>query len=314
MSFSGLAPVLIVTYDRLEHLRKTVVSLRGNAQAEKTDLFIASDFQRSESEASKVTAVRDYLEQIDGFRSLTVFAREKNYGVVENCNLALQTILKKFDRFIVMNDDLVTAPGFLTFINDAFDRFGANERVFSITGYCPPIEIPSSYQHDGFFLPRMSAWGCGITKDRYESVREISRKDFDDFAANKRLSRAFIKGGGKDLMVMLKKVAYGSLDAWDLRCMYTQFMENQHTIYPTQSLVQNIGFDGTGMHCGITNKFDVNLSDKTVFQFPDEVFVDPRIVRANLIFRDGTKLKNFHARVKSKVRRVLKRLIEIEET
>lgn len=166
----NVAPVLIVTYDRLEHLKQTISSLQSNIYAKKTDLFIASDFQRSDLEANKITAVRKYLKTISGFKSVTVFVRKKNYGVVENCNLALQFIFDQFDQFIIMNDDLVTAPGFLKFINEALERYGEKEDVFSITGYCPPITIHSSYQFDGFFLNRMSAWGCGMTKKKYDSV------------------------------------------------------------------------------------------------------------------------------------------------
>jgi glycosyltransferase involved in cell wall biosynthesis len=288
MSGQAMAPVLIVTYDRLEHLTKTITSLRNNIYAEYTDLFIASDHQKTDSDAKKVAAVRSYLKSIDGFKSITVFAREKNFGVVDNSNFALQCIFDKFDRFIIMNDDLVTAPGFLKFTNEAFERYGGNERVFSITGYCPPIHIPSTYRYDAFFLGRMSAWGCGMTKDRYDSVREITREEFDEFEASKKLSRAFVEAGGEDLLVMLKDVAYRSLEAWDVRCMYTQFMKDQYTIYPTRSLILNIGFDGTGMHCGKTDRFDVALSDKTAFSFPGDVVVDQRIVAANRKFRAGS--------------------------
>ncbi len=287
MSGPAIVPVLIFTYIRLEHLKRTITSLRSNILARKTDLFIASDYQRSDSEADKVTAVRNYLRSIDGFKTVTVFERDKNLGAVENCFSALEGIFGKYDRIILMEDDIVTAPGFLKFINEAFERYGTNERVFSITGYCPPIGIPASYQYDAFFLGRMSAWGCGITKDRFNSVQQITRKEYDKFMANKKLSRAFVEAGGEDLPVMLRDVAYGSLEAWDVRCMYTQFMKGQYTIYPTQSLILNIGFDGTGMHCGKSDRFNVALSDKTTFSFPDDVVVDQRIVAANRKFRAG---------------------------
>lgn len=301
MTNRAMAPVLIVTYDRLEHLQKTITSLRGNIYADKTDLFVASDYQRTDSEANRVAAVRGYLKSIDGFKSVTVFEREKNFGVVDNSILALQFIFDKFDRFIIMNDDLVTAPGFLKFTNEAFERYGDNERVFSITGYCPPIRIPSTYRYDAFFLGRMSAWGCAMTKDRFDSVREITREEFDEFAASKKLSRAFVEAGGEDMLAMLKLVADGSLEAWDVRCMYTQFMKHQYTVYPTQSLVLNIGFDGTGMHCGRTDKFDVTLSDKVNFSFPDDVVVNREIVDANRKFR---ALPSFPVRVAAKLFRM----------
>ena len=285
MTARTMVPVLIVTYDRIEHLKKTVTSLRSNIYADKTDLFVASDYQRTDSEADKVAAVRRYLKSVDGFKSVTVFERDKNFGVVDNSNSALEFIFGKFDRFIIMNDDLVTAPGFLKFTNEALEKYGDNERIFSITGYCPPIRIPSTYRYDAFFLGRMSAWGCAMTKVRYDSVQEITRKQYDEFVGNKDLSRAFVDGGGDDLLPMLKQVAYGSLEAWDVRCMYTQFMKNQYTIYPAESLIFNIGCDGTGMHCGRTDKFDVTLSDKVTFSFPDDVVVNREIADANRKFR-----------------------------
>lgn len=310
MTTRAMAPVLIVTYDRLEHLKKTITSLRQNIYADKTDLFVASDYQRTESEASKVAAVRTYLRSIDGFKSITVFERDRNFGVVDNSSSALEVIFEKYDRFIIMNDDLVTAPGFLKFANEAFEIYGNHERVFSITGYCPPIRIPSAYRYDAFFLGRMSAWGCGMTKERYDIVREITQKEYDEFAANKDLSRKFVNGGGDDLLPMLKRVAYGSLEAWDVRCMYTQFMNNQYTIYPAQSLIFNIGFDGTGMHCGRTDRYNVTLSDKTTFRFPDRIIIDPRLAKANLRFRNGSAIEKLRSRVVDSTCRTIKRLFD----
>lgn len=311
MSDQVLAPVLIITYDRLEHLKKTISSLRDNILAEKTDLFVASDFQMSDSAGDIIKKVRDYLKSVEGFKSVTIFQREKNLGALANCLSALETISIDNDRFIIMEDDLITAPGFLTFMNQAFDKYGANVNVLSLTGYCPPIRIPLSYDYDAFFLKRMSAWGCGFMKDKYASVLTISQKEYDDFASNKKLRRAFVQGGGKDMLSMLKLVAYGSLEALDVQFMYTQFMRNQYTVYPTQSLVQNIGHDGTGTHCGKTDRFNVTLSDKTSFRFPEEHIVDSRIVKANLTFRNGSTFKYLRAQVALIFHRSIKRLLRI---
>lgn len=313
MSSRDLAPVLIVTYSRLEHLRKTISSLRGNILADQTDLFVASDQARTEADAEKVAAVRDYLKSIDGFGSVTVFERDKNLGAAESTFSALEVILAKYDRFILMEDDIVTAPGYLSFVNEAFRLYGGNGGVFSIAGYCPPISIPRSYKYDAFFLGRMNAWGCALTKERYLSVpRQITREEYSAIADSKELSLALAKGGGKDVLEMLKLVASGSLDAWDVRCMYTQFMKHQMTVYPTQSLIQNIGFDGSGVHCGKTDRFDVNLSGKISFRFPEKIDVDRRIVREYLKFRDGRNeqgwLKPWAAKIAGKVRRIIKQL------
>jgi hypothetical protein len=99
--------------------------------------------------------------------------------------------------------------------------------------------------------------------------------------------------------------------------MYAQFLSNQYTVYPAQSMVQNIGCDGTGTHCIMTDRFDVTLSDKTTFRFPDQIIVDPRIVKANLIFRGGSMDESLRARivgktlgVVGKARRVIQQLLD----
>ena len=92
-----------------------------------------------------------------------------------------------------------------------------------------------------------------------------------------------------------------------LKAMYTQFLKKQYTVYPTQSLTLNIGHDGTGIHCGASNRFDVKLSTKTEFSFPANPTVDLRLVRANRVFRDGNRRKILYSRFMDKARRLTKR-------
>jgi len=42
-------------------------------------------------------------------------------------------------------------------------------------------------------------------------------------------------------------------------------LNEKSTVYPRKSLVRNIGHDGSEMHCGKTNKFDVDLWEKFEF-------------------------------------------------
>lgn len=292
-----LAPVLVFTYVRLQHLKRTIAALRANTLAAETDLYIASDFARTEADRPKMEAVRRYLKTVDGFRSVQLIKRWRNFGAAENCFAALRVIFERHDRFILMEDDIVTAPGFLAFMNAALRAYGDHPRVLSVSGYCPPIAIPPSYAPDAFFLGRMSAWGCGMTRAMFDSVLPtFSRADHDALLADDARREALAARGGDDVIAMLRAIAEGRHDAWDVRCMYTQFVRDQLTVYPNGSLVLNIGHDGTGIHCGKTTRFDVPLSAKTAFTLPAEPFVDPRIVEANLAFRNGLHAERMAAR------------------
>jgi len=262
-------------------------ALLKNDLAGETPVFVYSDAARCGDEA-KVEAVRAYLATVRGFSEFYIVARDHNMGSVPNGVSAVSEVAEKYGVVISIEDDVVTAPGFLRYMNSALEKYRFDYRVFSVSGYCPPIPIPKNYPYDAFFIRRFNGWGVGEWKDRRDSVCQITPEEFSRFAANRSLSRSFTKAGGKDMLIMLEHVANGRLDAaYDVRCMYTQFMKDQYTVYPTQSLILNIGFDGTGMHCGKTDRFDVALSNKTAFSFPKEVFVDERIVKANRKFRAG---------------------------
>src|SRR5262249_40055934 len=153
-----------------------------------------------------------------------------NMGSVPNGVSAVSEVAEKYGVVISIEDDIVTAPGFLRYMNSALEKYRLYNKVFSISAYCPPIQIPKNYAYDVFFLRRFNGWGVGEWKDRRDSVCHITPEDFHRFAANRKLSRSFTDAGGKDMLTMLEHVANGRLDAaYDVRCMYTQFMNDQYT-------------------------------------------------------------------------------------
>lgn len=63
---------------------------------------------------------------------------------------------------------------------------------------------------------------------------------------------------------MAKKQLEGKLDSWAI-FWYFQFYKNKGlTLYPSKSLVHNIGFDGSGVHCG-DNKVEKKLENIPLF-------------------------------------------------
>jgi hypothetical protein len=295
----NLAPIGLSTYARLWHLQQTIAALQKNDLAGESELFVFSDAPRAGNE-EKVESVRRYLRTIDGFKAVHIIERSENNRVA-NSRGGMGMLLDKYGKAIFLEEDIVTAPGFLRFMNQALDKYEHNERIFSVTGYCPPIPIPADYEHDLFFLRRFNGWGVGIWKDRFERVKYISPQEYEDFAARSDRVRLFVEGGGEDMMALMRVDAQGKIDAFDVKAMYAQFLSDQYTVYPSRSLTANIGLDGTGVHCGITSRFDVTLSQKKSFSFPDVLTVDHRIVVANLKLRVRP---GYATRVVNKLRRI----------
>jgi hypothetical protein len=74
---------------------------------------------------------------------------------------------------------------------------------------------------------------------------------------------------------MLTLQVNGDVDSWAIRWGYSHFRNNAVCLYPTEPHVKNSGFDGTGVHSHVTNKFDVDLhnalADEIKFCPPEEL-------------------------------------------
>lgn len=288
----NLAPIGVSTYIRLEHLKKTISALQKNTLAKDSRLFIFSDAAKPGDE-EKVEIVREYLHIIKGFKEVIILERKENSRIKNNRG-GISELLQKFGKCIFMEEDIVTAPGFLKFMNVALDFYQKDPSIFSITGYSPPFLL-DSYQHDFYVLPRFNAWGGGFWQGKFESVKYIDYGEYCNFISNKKLVKEFVSAGGKDMLRMLELEVEGHIDAYDVKAMYYQFKNNMLTVYPKHSLVQNIGHDGTGVHCGITNKFShKKLWDKKEgFEFIESPIVDELIKKQNLKFRSPSYKEKF---------------------
>jgi hypothetical protein len=277
------APVAILVYSRIGHLKKTISGLKENTLAKETDLYLFLDGPKPGDERA-VETVRRYVYTVDGFRAVHVIERRKN-SLKENFTKGMDLLFGKYGKCIYMDDDVVTAPGFLQFMNDALDTYENNENIFSITGFCPPIGANKLCTDDCFILPRFDSWGFGIWEDRYRKIVDIPRDEFFKFARNRTLAKRFVRGGGEDMMTMLLEEVEGLIYTTDVKAMYHQFFSNQYTVYPTVSLLQNIGNDGSGLHCRVTELFNVDLWQKTEFTLEPDIRVNDDILKAHRCFR-----------------------------
>jgi len=279
----NLAPIGMSVYTRIEHFKLSIAALQNNRLASESELYIYSDAASKKEDETLVQQVRDFAHSITGFKAIYVTERENNYGGVRNSWEAWKEVTKKKGFSVYLEDDIVTAPGFLTFINKALDFYKDDENIVSITGYCPPINIPNEYGDDAFVLPRASGWGMGS----FDRTVEIGSKRIDQQAFENIVDKKIFTVAGEDVLPMIEMEANGKLNAGDVRCMYYQALNNIYTIYPRRSLVQNIGIDGSGTHCGKSEKFNHKaLWDKTDgFVFAEGLLPDKSIMRANWKFR-----------------------------
>ena len=254
---SNLAPVVLFTYNRLVHLKKTISALQKNFKAKDSLLFIFSDGPKNEKDIYLINKVRDYLKSIKGFQKVTIIGRKKNLGLANSIITGVSEIVTKYNSVIVLEDDLVTSPYFLSFMNEALKTYQNDNKVASIHGYIYPIN--SKDLADCFFIKGADCWGWATWQRAWQHFEKDGKKLLKELQ-NKNLEKEFNFNNSYPYVQMLKDQINFKNDSWAIRWYASAFLKNLLTLYPKKPLVQNIGFDGSGEHCGSSNLFDVKLN------------------------------------------------------
>jgi hypothetical protein len=273
-----LAPIALFVYNRPEHTRRTVEALCANALAHQSDLFVFSDAAKNETAASAVEAVRKFIRTIDGLKSVTIIERERNLGLAGSVINGVTQLSNTFGRVIVMEDDLLTTPDFLIFMNRALERYKVETKILSVSGFNFALGIPEQYPYDAFCSYRSSSWGWGTWQDRWQSV-DWNVSDYDCFRTDKNQQRLFNRGG-EDLTRMLGLQMEGKIDSWAIRWAYAHFRKDAVALLSTVSKVHNIGLDGSGVHCSpwSARQTELVFGSDSEYRFPGSLELDPCLV------------------------------------
>lgn len=265
------APVVLFVYARPEHTRRTLQALAANLLAEQSDLFIYADAPRGESEVAQVDAVRKLVRAASGFfRSVTVIERETNYGLARNVTEGVTEVCNRYGCVIVLEDDIVTSPYFLTFMNAALDRYEGTPKVWHISGWNYPIETAGL--GDAYFWQMMNCWGWATWADRWRDFSMV-KAELSNMSATDRWR--FNIEGTFDFWSHLELNWAGKMNTWAIFWYATIFKHDGLALNPSTSLTDNIGHDGSGTHCLPSDVYRVKTGGKELFRYPDAVAENP---------------------------------------
>jgi len=289
------APIVIFVYNRPKHLRQTIAALQKNYLAQTSEVIIFSDGPKEGEDPSVINEIREFICSIKGFRSIMLNYNINNIGLAESIIQGMDIIFRVYDSAIVLEDDLITSPDFLRYINDCLVVYKDDRRIFSISGYSPNIDL-RDYDQDIYLTPRPCSWGWATWRDRWNKV-DWEVKDFKQFIHNRRLRKEFNQGGKDSSMMLLKQIC-GGIDSWAIRFYYSCFKHGGYCVYPVTSKVKSTGVDGSGSHIGRTSKYDL----------PYELQSSPYVLTHAWVSEDVVKrFANFYR--PSVLRRVINYLI-----
>lgn len=297
-----LAPILLFVYNRPRHTKETVEALQKNELAEMSELFIFSDGPKGPEDEKAVNQVREFVRSIKGFKEIHVIEQEKNRGLANSIISGVTEIINTYGRIIVMEDDLISSPYFLKFMNEALEFYKDDERVINIHGYIFPVkaELPAT-----FFIKDPGCWGWATWERGWRLFEHSGQKLLDELRA-KKLTNRFDYDGSYAYTKMLRDQVRGKNDSWAVRWYASAFLKDKLTLYPGKSLVCNIGIDGSGTHCDISDIFETEMSRKPV-RIETIPFKENAAAREAIIEYFRTSRPSLARRVRGLIRRTLSR-------
>ena len=159
-----LAPILLFTYNRPSHTKSTLEALLSNKLSKESELFVFSDGFKNDVDKEEVLEVRKLVQSIEGFKKIHIIEHPENYGLATNIINGVTEIVNRYGKVIVLEDDLVTSPWFLTFMNEALEKFKDEEKIGHVHGFCYPIDnLP-----EAFLIKWVGSWGWATWKRSWQ--------------------------------------------------------------------------------------------------------------------------------------------------
>lgn len=289
------APIALFVYNRPQHTERTIKYLQQNEIAAESRLFIFSDAAKTTEDEDKVKEVRRLLKQVDGFRKVDIIERKSNAGLANSIISGVSQLLKDYKQVIVFEDDLISSPHTLTYFNEALNRYRNEDRVMHIGAYMYPLK--ANTLPDTFFYRAATSWGWATWQRAWENFEPNIDTLISQFDSKKK--KAFSIDNTMNFWKQMQDYKKGNNDSWAIRWYASIFLKGGLTLNPAHSLINNIGHDGTGIHSGINDIYNVIINPKPIVAFPEVIEENPeayQVIKDFLSKRKGTiwdRIKRF---------------------
>ncbi|PWS28132.1 sugar transferase [Pedobacter yonginense] len=291
-----LAPIALFVYNRPQHTKRTLKFLQQNDLAADSRLYIFSDAAKTPADEEKVAEVRSIIHKIDGFKTVKIIERKENSGLANSVIAGVTQLINDYGQVIVFEDDLITSPHTLTYFNDALNRYREEEKVMHIGAYMYPLK--TDHLPQAFFYRAATSWGWATWERAWKNFEPDIDTLLNQF--DKKKKSAFSIDHSMNFWKQMQEFKKGKNNSWAIRWYASIFLKGGLTLNPAQSLVNNIGHDGTGVHSGINDIYNVVINPKPISQFPDVIEENPKAYQT---------IKNFLANRKGSLLDRIKRFI-----
>ena len=251
-------PIVIFAYNRPSHFKRVMIALQNNKIKNKIYLFLDGPKNNNDKILQKdilgsITKVGKFNKF--GNRQIKVFRNIKNLGLAKSVLKGLDKVSKIHKSFIVLEDDVIPYSNMVPFFSKCIKTYEKEKKVAALCGYQFINFEKKSKVLQTKILKHFIPWGWATWSKNWKDFRKNSLQTLNKKNYNK--IPKFIQSLKKNL---IKKG--NSKNYWSLGFMTYNYIVNKYYIFPNNSLVKNIGFDGSGTNSLVTN--DLYVLEKNV--------------------------------------------------
>lgn len=300
MEIKELAPIALFTYNRPGHTQRVLEALQKNRLSSQSELFLFSDGAKNSEDENLVLETREILSKTTGFKQITIVERPQNIGLAANIIDGVTTVLEKYKKIIVLEDDLLTAPSFLSFMNKALVLYEKEEKVAHIHSFCyAGLNLP-----DTFLIKWVGSTGWATWRESWKLFNPNGAQLLAEIEERK-LNKTFDFNGTYRYTRMLRQQIEGKNNSWAIRWNASLFLKDKLSLNTGKSLIYNIGFDGSGEHSGSQDFYNMGLYEQEL------VIEKPKEIKENMDARRQfeafyRRTNSFSAKAKRRLQRMWK--------
>jgi hypothetical protein len=246
-AYNKKTPVAVFTYNRPEHTERAMQALSRCDGVEGFELFLYSDAPRTEAHLADVQRTRMVLRKWAAILGAQIIERPQNLGLAKSIGGTVTELCDIYGRVVVIEDDLIVSPDFLTFMRSSLEHYENHHEVMQVAGFT--LSPPNDCSTDTFLLPVTSTWGWATWQRAWKSFSWVP-EDLEQARADVEWLDLFNLHGTCSFSAMLEARLAKRNDSWGILWWYAVSRQRGLVLYPATSLVWNGGFDGSGIHCG----------------------------------------------------------------
>lgn len=259
--------IAIFNYNRPEKTKLLIKSLLQNPEISDVPVYFFVDSHSKVSDKEQTQATVQVGLSLVKDINIKVFQPSYNLGTDWMIRLGVSEVLASHESVIVLEDDLLCSRDFLRFMFNSLETLSDQKRIFQISGYSYPI----SSKNSGYYLLGSDCWGWATWREKWRKVNwsaiflvwqllmKGKRKTFDRY------------GRVRNYRLLIHSLL-GLNRSWAIRLHAFCVLNDYVTYYPKHSMIKNLGFDGGGVHSGLTNKYDVDFWESyDIFDLPKNI-------------------------------------------